>query len=864
MANKKPFQLYPFQRRVYDTIVKDGRNVILQAPTGSGKTRAALSPFVDNLSKEGDALPLTCRYAVPQRVLANQFLREHEFLTDKIDKSASSETRLGDVYRQIGRKAVAIQTGEQPEDAQLEAALTFCTIDQLLASFLGIPYGLGLKRANLNVAGVLGSYLVLDEFHLYPLRDGKSIFGARTTALQMLRLLKATTPFVLMTATFSTSLLQRLETLLDAKVISVTDEAELQEIAQGRTRTFWRSETGMDAEEILREHRQRSTNKCTLVVCNTVGRAQLLYRQLTQLETEGTDIVLLHSRFTPTDRRAISLGIEHELGPDNWQDGHYQGHDLLVVATQVVEVGLDISVQVLHTEIAPASSLIQRAGRCARFAQQQGEVRVYPLELNEDGSTASTLPYNKDLCSLTWQALEQFHGQVVGFAQEQVLIDAVHTQEDTALLDEYAMYEDQVLEKIFTSLQTNDRAFASSLIRDVAQVQILIHDDPNQAIQETPWQWESFGMHPGSLMSNTRWQALQERAANAERDIPVCWEAEPLVQEQKDGEDLDNREKTIYKWKPVASPNTIPQALMLAFPHELAHYDSKLGFVLLDDQLAQELGTPSAYQSKRLSALIPRYENYGSKQQSYQEHIAGLVRAYNFRIRKEILYAVTRLERAMGLDAGVIEQAISLAIACHDLGKLNQSWQAWALEWQQLVYQKRHELLYQIPHAGYCFAKTDYTWREQREWQKYIKAKRPHHACESVVLGRKLIGSSLGIAPGTRQEYLPVLRAVCGAIARHHTAQASEYHAARLLPSAIQAATEALAATHNVQDQRETWSYDPAHLLRQIVSGGDLDPIEAEKPKLTRPGNTTQQAELETWLYFLIVRTLRLSDQRAE
>jgi CRISPR-associated endonuclease/helicase Cas3 len=176
-------------------------------------------------------------------VLANQFFREYEYLAQKIDQA--SATRLEDVYRRIERKAVAVQTGEQPEDAQMEAALTFCTIDQLLASFLGIPYGLGLKRANMNVAGVLGSYLVLDEFHLYPLQDDKSIFGARSTALQMLHLLRTTTPFILMTATFSTPLLERLETLLNARVVSVTGAKELEEIAQGRTRTFWRSQTQM-------------------------------------------------------------------------------------------------------------------------------------------------------------------------------------------------------------------------------------------------------------------------------------------------------------------------------------------------------------------------------------------------------------------------------------------------------------------------------------------------------------------------------------------------------------------------------------------------------------------------------------------
>ncbi|HXR65904.1 MAG TPA: HD domain-containing protein, partial [Ktedonobacteraceae bacterium] len=518
-------------------------------------------------------------------------------------------------------------------------------------------------------------------------------------------------------------------------------------------------------------------------------------------------------------------------------------------------------VQVLHTEITPASSLIQRAGRCARFARQQGQVWVYPLPPEEDGSEATTLPYSKDLCSATLQALEAFHGQVVGFVQEQELIDAVHTQEDTAFLDEYARYESQVSDKIFCCLQTNDRSFASSLIRDVAQVQILIHDDPNQAIQETPWQWESFGMHPGSLMSEKRWQALLTHAAHSGHDF-VCWEAEPLVQEKKDDEDLDNREKTVYKWKPVTSPNALPQALMLAFPRWLARYDHQLGFLLLDDQLAQEWGT-TLYQSTRVPARKPSYGDNGAFQQSYQEHIAGLVAAYNFRIRKEIFYALTRLEQATGLEAGTIDQAIRLAIACHDLGKLNQTWQQWALEWQQLVYQRRHGLTYQLPHAAYCFAKTDYTWAEQREWQKDIKAKRPNHACESVVLGRTLIGFSLGITPGKRLEYLPVLRAICGAIARHHTAQASEYHTARLSPQAIQAATEALTATHHNQHQRETWSYDPAHLLNQITKGGDLKEIEAERPKLTRPGHATDQEEQETWLYFLLVRALRLSDQRA-
>src|SRR5947209_5888376 len=278
MPSPQDFELRPFQKLVLQHVL-NGRSVILQAPTGSGKTRAALSPFLQNLAKQGDKLPHTCRYAVPMRVLANQFYREFQSTAEDIDKLAP--TRLVDMYRKIGREAIAVQTGEQPEDTQLESALTFCTIDQLLASFLAVPYGMGPRLANLNVGGVAGSYLILDEFHLYPLlREGKSAFGARTTAIQMLRLLKSITPFVLMTATFSTSLLDQLKILLDAEIVTVNDKQELLGIAQGRTRTFRRSTLPMDAEAILAEHRRRENNKCTLVVCNTVLRAQELFLQL--------------------------------------------------------------------------------------------------------------------------------------------------------------------------------------------------------------------------------------------------------------------------------------------------------------------------------------------------------------------------------------------------------------------------------------------------------------------------------------------------------------------------------------------------------------------------------------------------------
>src|SRR6266480_1890333 len=250
MSTQKYPALRPFQERVFD-IIMQGKNVILQAPTGAGKTRAALAPFIYNLACQDSKLPFTCRYAVPMRVLANQFYREYQTLAEDIDREVP--TRLKDMYQKIGRNAVSIQTGEQSDDPQMESALTFCTIDQLLASFLAVPYGVGSNRANLNVGGVIGSYLVLDEFHLYPLvqkQNDTTSFGARTTTLSMLRLLQSTTRFILMTATFSKTLLNDLAKLLDAEIIPITYE-DLNIISNGRERTFEIASSGMSVEAIL-------------------------------------------------------------------------------------------------------------------------------------------------------------------------------------------------------------------------------------------------------------------------------------------------------------------------------------------------------------------------------------------------------------------------------------------------------------------------------------------------------------------------------------------------------------------------------------------------------------------------------------
>jgi CRISPR-associated endonuclease/helicase Cas3 len=328
---------------------------------------------------------------------------------------------------------------------------------------------------------------------------------------------------------------------------------------------------------------------------------------------------------------------------------------------------------------------------------------------------------------------------------------------------------------------------------------------------------------------------------------------------EDDPETIDNRQKTTYRWDEVVTSDELSTALMVVLPRQLASYYDDLGFVLHDGRLKiRPSDYPSDYQSTK--RIVDKSKHWGgSRQQSYQEHIQGLVRAYNHNIRNDIYHVANKLEQEMGLSNGTIDQAIRLAIACHDLGKLDRTWQQWAREWQNHLMEQQNRP-YQSPDQHFFFAKTTFDYSsEQRELQKKIQTKRPHHACESVMLGMRLIAASLGLVNNQIKGQLSVLRAICGAIARHHTTQASQFGTANLDEEARKVAGEAIV----LAKQDLQWSYNLSLLDLIISKDGDLASASTSTTRLTKP-ESGPTSELETWLYFIIVRALRLADQRAD
>ena len=207
----------------------------------------------------------------------------------------------------------------------------------------------------------------------------------------------------------------------------------------------------------------------TLVVVNRVARAQEIYTALQTLSKPKTkpapleaELGLIHSRFRPTDRAAQHAKLLSEQLPAAGR---------IIVATQAIEAGVDVSATLLVTELAPWPSLVQRFGRCNRAGDQPSAQTFWIDILPKDDKAAS--PYTLSELNETRPAIETLHDaglQALAAISWSPPLPVVHTLRRKDLLDLWDTTPD---------LAGNDLDI-SRYIRetDDADVQIFYRDVP--------------------------------------------------------------------------------------------------------------------------------------------------------------------------------------------------------------------------------------------------------------------------------------------------------------------------------------------------------------------------------------------------
>jgi len=777
------FDPYPFQRRVADLLLS-GKNVILQAPTGAGKTHAAQLAFCEAREQNLD-FPRKCIYAVPMRVLANQFVAEAK------DKHLPFK--------------VAIQTGEHSDDRRFEAGMTFATIDQVLSSFLLTPYSLPRRLANINAGAIASSYLVFDEFHLF---DPVSTLP---TTLEMLRMLRGVVPFLLMTATFSQHMLQGLADALDAVVVPEDDDARraMQALqSQHKTRRYHVASEPLSADAVLAKHRQR-----TLVICNVVSRAQALFHSLREHPAlRDTSLRLLHSRFLPQDRADTEREIRSAYAKDA------DKKPSITVATQAIEVGLDITSDTLLTELAPANAILQRAGRCARYQNEQGDVFIYGETLRANGEPLDLvercLPYRnmETECNSTLQAFKERDGCSLCFSDEQQLVTTVHGARDTRTVAGLTGAQ-ETHRHCMNQVMRGDRSFgAGQLIRQVSSRRIIVHDDP-RAVGENPFAYESFGLYAGTVSGLVKqWLSRAEQEDLDDYGIYAL----------HDAGDTDQSGESHYAWLAVRDVEDLSGAALVMVHPRLATYDRHEGFVP---------NRGGSYTAKRVDATErDEWQRYAYQLEPYHTHAQLTLQACRH-AWKDMAYAARRLEQKYGWRAGALKELAEVVALVHDTGKLTQGWQGWVRGYQCAIGQPVSQGFYAHTDSDPDNARHQIAARAQ--------GRRPPHAVEgAVAVARLLVGYGNMLS-----------KAAFTAIARHHGAFSETFQSYHLEPEAnletLALATELAPALSCLP-----------HAL--ITRADPQDPQFDLSDFWADP-----QYDDEYLPYVLLVRVLRLGDQAA-
>jgi CRISPR-associated endonuclease/helicase Cas3 len=349
---------FPFQAR----LGIDGLPDRLSIPTGFGKTEAVVLGWLwrrcahpDPKVRRGAGARLV--YCLPMRVLVEQTATRVRECFERL-RRAGALPSVPDVHVLLGG-AVEKEWEGLPD----WPAVLVGTQDQLLSRALNRGYGMSRYMWPVHFALLNNDcQWVLDEVQLMGVGLSTSV------QLQMFRDAFATygaARSIWMSATIDAGRLETVDARRRAWSELVVSDADLNHpVLRDRwnaAKPLARAESVADdakscASEIANAHVPGSL---TLVVVNRVRRAQDLYSALHKA-APGVELSLLHSRFRPSERAAI----QSRALAEGWSG--------ILVATQAVEAGVDISARTLITELAPWPSLVQRFGRLNR----RGELRV--------------------------------------------------------------------------------------------------------------------------------------------------------------------------------------------------------------------------------------------------------------------------------------------------------------------------------------------------------------------------------------------------------------------------------------------------------------------------------------------------------
>ena len=446
-----------------EIVKSDADRLILNAGCGEGKTAAALlfgQKWLRENRIERIILTLPTKftannlyrdlvnsggYDIPEKLVGIIHGDSREFLTqltETEEDNSEREDTNGNIMAQIF------------ENNFYAKPVTISTVDHLLMSlYHGYKYA---DRAFFNVAS---SLVVFDEVHYYEGRTMEAIAEA------MRRLTQLKIPHLVMTATIPTAVRQRFDQLnrcqpypfqqAPAVKPGTTDPKAPFKITQLH-KTPLDEENAISSE--LLDLVEQNRDKRQIIFVNQVNRAKYVYRALKE-QGICDNLICYHSSFIGRDRvkkeqiiRSLfkKMGERQDKELKVLEESNFSNSDACVlVSTQVSELSLDISADVMYSEIAPVDSIVQRGGRLNRKGvspfedQTEYTYRLYLMPAYED--EGACLPYEPDILQESWEAI----GELYTFQEACEWVDTVYQESPPLMHNELssAIHTDLVFGK---------------------------------------------------------------------------------------------------------------------------------------------------------------------------------------------------------------------------------------------------------------------------------------------------------------------------------------------------------------------------------------------------------------------------------
>ena len=439
----------PMQRELGEC---DADRVILNAGCGEGKTAAALL-FAQKWMRQDRVDRLI--FTLPTKFTANNLYRD---LTEKYGipqqlvgiTHGDSEEFLRQLADEDGDSSLRDQVFENNFYAK---PITLSTVDHLIMSlYHGYKYA---DRAFFNVAS---SLVVFDEVHYY---EGITL-SAIAEAMKALSHLHV--PHLVMTATIPTSVRRRMDRLYRAKdgdatyhFLRAPAEVPGQRVPKRPFRIERLSAPLFDedrtpSDEVL-ELVEGHVPSRQIVFVNQVARAKSMYEALRD-RSACENLICYHAGFISSDRQRKERLIRSLFKPsaqrtseecENLEAAGFTDSDTCVlVSTQISELSLDISADVMVSEAAPVDSLVQRGGRLHRngwspqavcgadACVQRGPMagHVYRLVLAPPYDDPKLCrPYEAEVLQRSWGSV----GEVYSFQDACGWVDQVYPESEVLL-----------------------------------------------------------------------------------------------------------------------------------------------------------------------------------------------------------------------------------------------------------------------------------------------------------------------------------------------------------------------------------------------------------------------------------------------